>query len=201
MNNKLNSEIVRKLIFKMTNYYYLNISKIKNNIPSFDYRDNHGSTLLHIFIDSINSYYYIDEEYERKCFLAIKTLLKYGLDPNLEDNHKNNFIQLAINDGYSENFIISIIKEALKYNLDVNHTDEDDNTIIHNIIYSDAYCGNIKEIFELLYSNGFDISKIDYIVNELQRFGISNVAYYKRNEINEFCESFYSKKKSKKLLK
>lgn len=118
------------------------------------YTDSENQSLLHILVD--NKY---DEE---KCFLAIQSLLKVGLSPNLEADFNYNFIQTALYAGYSEKFILSIISEALKYNLDVNHIDSDKDTIVHTAIYSDDYLGDVERIYELLCSNGYDSSKIDH---------------------------------------
>lgn len=150
----LNINNIRKLLSNMTQDINSNIKKIRKAFGSLEYTDDDNQSLLHILVD--NKY---DEE---KCFLAIQSLLKVGLSPNLEADFNYNFIQTALYAGYSEKFILSIISEALKYNLDVNHVDSDKDTIVHTAIYSDDYLGGVERIYELLCSNGYDSSKIDH---------------------------------------
>lgn len=150
----LNITNIRELLSNMNQNTNHNIKKIKKAFGSLEYIDDDNQSLLHILVD--NKY---DEE---KCFLAIQSLLKVGLSPNLESDYNYNFIQTALYAGYSEKFILRIINEALKYNLDVNHVDSDKDTIVHTAIYSDDYLGEVERIYELLCSNGYDSSKIDH---------------------------------------
>jgi len=150
----LTTNNIRELLANMTQDVNSNIQKIRKAFGSLEYTDEDNQSLLHILVD--NKY---DEE---KCFLAIQSLLKVGLSPNLEADFHYNFIQTALYTGYSEHFILNIINESLKYNLDVNHVDSDKDTIVHTAIYSDEYLGEIERIYELLCSNGYDSSKIDH---------------------------------------
>lgn len=150
----LNINNIRELLSNMTQDINSNIKKLRKAFESLEYTDDDNQSLLHILVD--NKY---DEE---KCFLAIQSLLKVGLSPNLEADFNYNFIQTALYAGYSEKFILNIINEALKYNLDVNHVDSDKDTIVHTAIYSDDYLGEVERIYELLCSNGYDSSKIDH---------------------------------------
>ena len=150
----LNINNIRELLSNMTQDINSNIKKLRKAFGSLEYTDDDNQSLLHILVD--NKY---DEE---KCFLAIQSLLKVGLSPNLEADFNYNFIQTALYAGYSEIFILNIINEALKYNLDVNHIDSDKDTIVHTAIYSDDYLGEVERIYELLCSNGYDSSKIDH---------------------------------------
>lgn len=150
----LNVNNIRELLSNMTQDINSNIKKLRKAFGSLEYTDDDNQSLLHILVD--NKY---DEE---KCFLAIQSLLKVGLSPNLEADFNYNFIQIALYAGYSEKFILSIISESLKYNLDVNHVDSDKETIVHTAIYSDDYLGEVERIYELLCSNGYDSSKIDH---------------------------------------
>ncbi len=150
----LNINNIRELLSNMTQDINSNIKKLRKAFGSLEYTDDDNQSLLHILVD--NKY---DEE---KCFLAIQSLLKVGLSPNLEADFNYNFIQTALYAGYSEKFILNIINEALKYNLDVNHIDSDKDTIVHTAIYSDDYLGEVERIYELLCSNGYDSSKIDH---------------------------------------
>lgn len=150
----LNTNNIKELLSNMNQDVNFNIKKIKKAFGSLEYTDDENQSLLHILVD--NKYD------EGKCFLAIQSLLKAGLSPNLESDFNYNFIQTALYTGYSEKFILNIISEALKYNLDVNHIDSDKDTIVHTAIYSDDYLGEIERIYELLCSNGYDSSKIDH---------------------------------------
>lgn len=143
---------IRELLSKMTDDTNSNLRKIRKVFGSLEYTDEDNQSLLHILVD--------DKYDETKCFLAIKSLLQIGLNPNLEDDFNYNFIQTALYAGYSEEFILSIITEALKYNLNVNHVDSDKDTIMHTAIYSDDYLGEVEGIYELLCANGFDSTKV-----------------------------------------
>lgn len=147
----LNKNNIRVLLSKMTEDMYSNVKKIKGAFGSLNYTDGDNQSILHILVD--------DKYDETKCFLAIKSLLKIGLSPNLEADYNYNFIQTALYTGYSEEFILNIISESLKYDLDVNHVDSDEDTIVHTAIYSDDYLGQVERIYDLLSSNGYNSSK------------------------------------------
>ena len=144
---------INNLLSDMNQDVNYNIRKIRTLFGSLEYFDNNHQSLLHILVDNKFN--------EKKCFLAIQSLLKAGLSPNLEDDFNYNFIQTALYAGYSEQFILNIIRESLKYNLAVNHVDSDLDTIVHTAIYSDDYLGEIDKIYELLCANGFDSTQID----------------------------------------
>lgn len=150
----LNANDINDLLSHMSEDINSNIRIITKVFGSLEYTDYSNQSILHILVD--NKYN------EEKCFLAIKSLLRVGLNPNLKDEFDYNFVQTALYAGYSENFILNIINEALKYNLDVNHIDSDKDTIVHTAIYSDDYLGEVERIYELLYSNGYDSSKVDH---------------------------------------
>ena len=125
---------------------------LKEIFPDLNYRNQDNQSILHILVD--NKYN------ERKCVLAIKALLYYGLNPNLQDDDGRNFIQAALFTGYSEAFILNIIAESLKYGLDVNQVDKYGDTIMYTAIYAYHYRGGIESIYDLLCSNGYDSTKI-----------------------------------------
>ncbi len=176
------NEII-ELLSNMTEDTNSNIKKIKKVFGSLKYTDDENQSLLHIFVDR-------RYEHEEKCFLAIQSLLKAGLSPNLEADFNYNFIQTALYAGYSEGFILNIIQESLKYNLDVNHVDDDGDTIVYTAIYSDDYFGKIDKIYELLCSNGYDSSKMDNAGRNL----IEAMKYetkFSKSEIDIFEQLFY----------
>ncbi|MDD6878958.1 MAG: AAA family ATPase [bacterium] len=178
---------IRELLSKMTDDTNSNLRKIKKAFGSLEYTDEDNQSLLHILVD--------DKYDETKCFLAIKSLLQIGLNPNLEDAFNYNFIQTALYAGYSEEFILSIITEALKYNLNVNHVDSDKDTIMHTAIYSDDYLGEVEGIYELLCANGFDSSLEDHDARNLLEAMIFQ-KQYSREQIESFKKKFedrYSK--------
>lgn len=148
----LEKETLSKLIMTMTTDIESNKKKLINTFGNINIKDDSNQSLLHIFVD---------EKYDEiKCFLVIRTLLEMGLDPNLEDDFKYNFIQTALYAGYSEKFILNIVQEAFKYNLYVNHQDSDKDTVIHTAIYSDDYLGKIDDLLKIYISHGFDIDSI-----------------------------------------
>lgn len=146
--------INENLLSSMSKDIDSNIKKINKKFKNLNYKNDENQSLLHIFVDRKYN--------EEKCFLAIKSLLKAGLSPNLEDCFNYNFIQTALYAGYSEKFILEIIDESLKYNLNINHVDSDKDTIMHTAIYSDDYLDEIINIYKLLCDNGFDSSKVDH---------------------------------------
>ena len=146
---------IEKLISQMNDDVQGNVKKIINYFGNLDYVDEDDEqSILHILVD--NKYD------EKKCFLAIKSLLKCGMNPNLEAYFRYNFIQTAMYTGYSEKFILSIIKEALKYGLKINHRDNDLDTMMHTAIYSDDYLGEVEAIYDLLHENGFESKLLDH---------------------------------------
>lgn len=184
----LGIENIRNLVATMTEDINSNIRKLKNAFGSLEYVDDSNQSLLHILVD--NKYD------EHKCFLAIQSLLKIGLNPNLEDDFNYNFIQTALYAGYSETFIIKIIKESLKYNLDINHVDSDQDTIMHTAIYSDDYLGEVINIYQILIDNGFDSMKLDHEGRNLVEAMIYQKQYSKE-QIIEFKELFLQNTKLK----
>ena len=145
MKNKNN---ISDLILSMDTNINLNLKKIKRHFGTLNYNGEDNQSILHILVDKK-----YDEE---KTFYAITSLLNAGISPNLKADFNYNFIQTALYAGYSENFILKLIKESLKYDLDVNHVDEDGDTIVHTAIYSDDYIGLVYTIYKLLLENGFD---------------------------------------------
>ena len=144
----MEKEKVEKIIKKMTKDIDKNITLIESEFKNMEYVDYENQSLLHIFVSELYD--------NNKCLLAIESLLKAGLNPNLCDDFSYNFIQNALYTGYNETFILNIIKLALKNGLDVNHQDSDLDTIVHTAIYSDNYHGKIINIYKLLCDNGFD---------------------------------------------
>ena len=111
--------------------------------------NEHGENILHYFVTDT-----VYNEYQ--CFLAVKTLLYKGINPNFSDAYNYNFIQTAIDTGYSEDFIYACIKESLKYGLDVNHKEEDGDTIIHTALLADDYHDGISKLLSILTENGYN---------------------------------------------
>lgn len=146
-------EYIKNLLETLNQDIDSNITKIRKGFQNLDYLDEENQTLLHIFVDNV-----YDED---KCFLAIKSLLKAGLNPNAKADFNYNFIQTALYAGYSEKFIVKIIEESLKYNLNVNHVDDDGDTIMHTAIYSDDYLDEIINIYKTLMKTDFDFCKRD----------------------------------------
>ncbi|MBQ8192791.1 MAG: ATP-dependent Clp protease ATP-binding subunit [Bacilli bacterium] len=171
---------IKNVLNQMTDDVQSNVKRLINLFGCLDYTDDENQSLLHILVDNI-----YDEE---KCFLAIKSLLKCGLDPNLEADFQYNFIQTALYAGYSENFIKRVIREALKYGLKINHRDDDLDTMMHTAIYSDDYLGDIEGIYDLLVESGFDSTLVDHDSRNLVEAMI-----YQKQYSPEQIESFRKK--------
>ena len=171
---------IKNVLNQMTDDVQSNVKKLINLFGCLDYTDDENQSLLHILVDNI-----YDEE---KCFLAIKSLLKCGLDPNLEADFQYNFIQTALYAGYSENFIKRVIREALKYGLKINHRDDDLDTMMHTAIYSDDYLGDVEGIYDLLVESGFDSTLVDHDSRNLVEAMI-----YQKQYSPEQIESFRKK--------
>lgn len=150
----LEKQNIDKIISQMTENLDKNIQLLKKHFGSLEFLDDTKQTLLHIFVDNI-----YDED---KCFLAIKSLLDIGINPNAKDEFEYIFIQTALYAGYSEKFIIDIINLAFQHGLNVNHVDSDSDTIMHTAIYSDDYLGEVINIYKVLLEKGFDSSKKDH---------------------------------------
>ncbi len=80
----LNKNNIRVLLSKITDDMHSNVKRIKSAFGSIDYTDEDNQSILHILVD--------DKYDETKYFLAIKSLLKIGLSPNLEADYNYNFI-------------------------------------------------------------------------------------------------------------
>ena len=187
---------MEKLLLQMTNDLNKNIKLInKEDCVLYD-----GKTFLHLLVDKKYN--------EENCFLAIKSLLKGGVNVNKKDDFGYNFIQTALYTGYSEKFILNIINESLKYNLNVNHVDDDKDTIMHTAIYSDGYKGEINNIYNLLCNNGFNSLQEDKEGRNLveamiyQKYPSSKVKEFKKVFVQQITEKSDEKKKSKfKILR
>ena len=103
---------IENLISKMTDNFTRNYLEIDNVFLGFEDYSTNG----YILMSFVKKLY--DEE---KCLLAIQTLFQYGVNPNYKDVKGNNFIQVALETGYSEEFIIKAAAMPLNKGLDVNN--------------------------------------------------------------------------------
>lgn len=173
---------IKTLIGNMDDYLRTNEKKIKETFKGLGYKDDTRQSILHIIVDDLYD--------EKKCFLAVKTLLAAGIDPNITDEVDYVFIQTALYAGYSEDFILKILKEAIKHGLNVNHVDSEKDTIMHTAIYSDDYLGEIINIYKLLCENNFDSKKKCGLNKNLLEAAI-NEKKYTKYQIEEFKKEFY----------
>lgn len=194
---------ISTLLSKMTNDIDKNLKLIKQKFGNLEFRDDSNQSILHILVDNL-----YDEE---KCLVAIRTLLQNNFDPNLVDDFDYIFIQTALYAGYSEKFILKIIMMSLTYsNLNINHIDSDKDTIMHTVIYSDDYTGEINNIYTLLINNGFDSTRVDHeglnlyqAIKKMQpqkKYTKSTINYFKylffNNQNSELPEVTINKKKN-----
>lgn len=153
----VNKKIIN-ILPRMTTNLNNNIRIINEEFKDLNYIDDNNKSLLHIFIQEKNK--------ESDTMLAIKSLLKCGkLNPNLKDINGYNFIQTALIKGYSEDFVLELIKITINNTdtaLDINTVDNEGNTIVHTAIESDEYNQDFIRIYKLLCENGFD----SFIVNK-----------------------------------
>ena len=136
----LEKEAILKLLEILNEDIESNKKKIKLHFGNIKLINQENQNLLHIFVD--NKYD------EKKCFLAIKTLLELGVNPNHTSDYKYNFVQRALYSNYSEEFILKISEEAFKHGLNPNHQDEDKDTVIFTAIYSEDYFGGIEKLLQ-----------------------------------------------------
>ena len=95
---------------------------------------------------------------ETKCSIALRTLFrKAGLNPNHLDKNGLNFVQTAINTGYSQNFVCDCIRQTLALGYDVNHQDNAGNTVIHSAINSTNFKESFIDILKLVDVHGYDV--------------------------------------------
>lgn len=161
---------IENLISKMTDDYIRNYLEIDNVYLGFeDYYKSNGFILISLVSKKHD---------EEKCFLAIKTLFHYGVNPNFKDANGNNFIQGALEVGYSEEFILKVSEEALKHGLNVNHVNNEEQTIINSAITSENYTGGVIELSKLLGVHGFNFDSYDFFGNDV----IDNLNFYRRTK-------------------
>ena len=197
----LEKEEILRLLNTLSEDIESNKRKLKAHFVNVNINtDEYSRSLLHILVD--------DKYDQEKCYLAIKTLLEMGVDPNHKDYFKYNFIQLALYTGYSESFILKISSEAFKHGLNPNHQDEDLDTVIHSAIYSEDYFGGIEELLKLYIKNGFntkitcengnDISNAVIWMNEYIKKNKIKMRLYTQNEIERIKDlcSFKDKKEN-----
>lgn len=128
---------------------------------------------------------------EKQVFLAIRTLFKkVKLDPNHVDKNGLNFIQTAINTGYSQQFICECIKLTVPLGLEVNHKDADGNTIIHSAILATNYRDSIADMLMLLTANGYDIEAKNEDKKDVCQLAMESTKYKKIKKM-EIISSLY----------
>ena len=146
---QISEEKMTKLLSKMDKFDYdYNFELIQLVFDNVNDINEYGENILHYFTNRLRD--------ENKCLLAISSLLYRGVNPNFVDHNKYNFIQTAIETGYSEVFIWNCLKEAKKYGFNVNHQDEDGNTIIHNAILSENYHDGVAKLLNILMFHGYN---------------------------------------------
>ena len=94
---------------------------------------------------------------ETKCSIALRTLFrKAGLNPNHVDKNGLNFVQTAINTGYSQNFVCDCIRQTLALGYEVNHQDNEGNTIVHTAINATNFKDSFTDLLKLVDVHGYD---------------------------------------------
>lgn len=184
---------IENLISKMTDNFTRNYLEIDNVFLGFEDYSTNGYILMS----------FVKELYdEEKCLLAIKTLFQHGANPNYLDKKGNNFIQVALETGYSENFMIEITAFALMNGLDVNHRNNDELAILDSALYSEKYKGGIVSLSKWLGLYEYNFDSVDFfgndIVTSLDMFGKKEEA--KDVElIKNYFKKYYSLQDGKKF--
>lgn len=187
-------EAIRDLLGKMNNNSGANTDKIDDILGGLLGYDK--KQYLNVLTDELFD--------EKKCFLAINSLLATdGYFPCEKGDFGYNFIQNAIYTGYSEQFVISVVKSIIKNNNEnnnFNQVDEDGDTIMHSAIYCDDYPGDyLPTLYLLLCENGFDSKITDNDgrnIIEAMKFEHDRIGKFSDSQI-EKMETLYSLEKRK----
>ena len=187
-------EAIRDLLGKMSNNSSANIDKIDDILGGL--LGYNKKQYLNVLTDELFD--------EKRCFLAINSLLEDdSYFPCEKGDFGYNFIQNAIYTGYSEEFVISLVKSIIKNNNEnnnFNQVDEDGDTIMHTAIYCDDYPGNyLTTLYILLCENGFDSKITDgegRNIIEAMKFEHDRIGKFSDAQI-EKMETLYSSEKHK----
>ena len=121
----------------------------------------------------------IDFYDEEICCLIVEALLKRGVNPNFTViSGQRNFIQNAIINGYSEEFIFKILdiacnESSVNKKLDINYVDFEGDNILFTAIKSSKYKGKIINLCKKLNNLGFD-----FTIKNSKGQSIKDVAYH-----------------------
>lgn len=138
---------------------------------------------------------------EKQVFAAIRTLFKKAsLDPNHVDKKGMNFIQTAINTGYSQKFICDCIRQTLALGLDVNHKDNEGNTIVHSAILATNYRDSIADLLTLLTAHGYDIEAKNNEKKDVCYLAMESTKYKKMKKMEVISSLYEEVSKPKNLI-
>ena len=100
---------------------------------------------------------------EKFVLTSIKRLIATGkMDVNYLENNLD-IVSVAIINGYSDEFVINLIKELFNTNFDKKHYFQ----IMYSAIYlSNIIKRNVYEIYELLNKNGFNLIDEEPLIND-----------------------------------
>ena len=169
----ITKQSVQQLLSSMNGNKEENVSKIVREFNRYNVKNS----------DTL--FTFTDERYdERLCLLAIESLLEYDYcSINAKDSFNYNFIQNAMYECYSSDFIVKLINLSASKGLAVNHQDLDGDTMLHTAIYADDFKGDILEIYKALVSAGFD----SRIKDNLNR-NIVDAMKYEKKRCNKFTD-------------
>lgn len=176
VNRQIAGEIVKEM--KSQNH---NVQKLKNLIKDaqkdgfdFNTKTSSGKTLLHHA--AIND----------ACGI-VSILIKYGVNPNLCDEHYNTPLHIAVNLNRYQ-----VVKELIKNDIDLNALGEFEQTPLHSAVIN----GNI-DIVKLLVEAGADIMQVD----EKNLSSIDYALDEKNEEIYNFLKTTNKKIKENEMKK
>ena len=129
---------------------------------------------------------------ETKCSIALRTLFrKAGLNPNHLDKNGLNFVQTAINTGYSQNFVCDCIRQTLALGYDVNHQDNAGNTVIHTAINATNFKEGFIDILKLVDVHGYDAHLKNENGKEISDLVFESSKYTKMDKM-KYIKDMYS---------
>lgn len=164
---------VQQLLSYMNSNKEENVSKIVREFNRYNVK----------IVDTL--FVFTDERYdERSCLLAIESLLDFNhCSINAKDSFNYNFIQNAMYECYSSDFIVKLINLSASHGLAVNHQDSDGDTMLHTAIYADDFKGNILEIYKALINAGFDSR-----IKDNSRRDIVEAMKFEKKRCNKFSD-------------
>lgn len=138
---------------------------------------------------------------ENKCQIVLRTLFrKAGLNPNHVDKKGLDFVQTAINTGYSEKFVCDCIRQTLALGYDVNHKDNEGNTVLHSAIKATNYHDSFTNLLKLVDVHGYDAHAKDNNGKEISDLVMETTKYPKIVKMKQIKDMYDIVSRPKNLI-